>query len=257
MTTGVRVGLPVVGARRATWLGVAGEDLLVRHDTPVIEIAPRATAALLIQLEGTSLVSHFDLPLDQLRTYRPEREEPADFDAFWRATLDEARAAARPPRFEPAYPELRAIETYDVTFTGFAGQEIKAWLLVPRHRSGPVPVVVEYVGYGGGRGLPSFWLGWPSAGYATFVMDTRGQGGAWVTGATPDMDPDGFEPQVAGWLTRGILDPGPLLPPAVHRCRDGALPAARAHPAIDPERVVVAGGSQGGGIALAAAALDG
>ncbi len=54
VTTGVRVGLPVAGARRATWLGVAGDDLVVRDDTPVIEIAPRATAALLIQLEGTS-----------------------------------------------------------------------------------------------------------------------------------------------------------------------------------------------------------
>ena len=70
-------------------------------------------------------MSQFDLPLDELRAYLPERDEPADFDAFWRATLDEARTAARPPRFEPAYRELRAIETYDVTFTGFADQEIK------------------------------------------------------------------------------------------------------------------------------------
>jgi len=32
----------------------------------------------------------FDLPLAELRGYRPEREEPADFDAFWKRTLDEA-----------------------------------------------------------------------------------------------------------------------------------------------------------------------
>ena len=89
-------------------------------------------------------MSQFDLPLDQLRTYLPAREEPEDFDAFWRETLDEARAASRPSRFEPAYPELRAVETFDVTFTGFAGEEVKAWLIVPRHRSGPVPVVVEF-----------------------------------------------------------------------------------------------------------------
>jgi cephalosporin-C deacetylase len=202
-------------------------------------------------------VSQFDLPLDELRAYLPKRDEPADFDAFWRATLDEARTAARPPRFEPAYPELRAIETYDVTFTGFAGQAIKAWLLVPRHRSGPLPVVVEYVGYGGGRGLPSFWLAWPAAGYATFVMDTRGQGAAWLPGATPDMDPDGFQPQVAGWLTRGILDPKRSYYRRLFTDAAMAVPAARAHPAVDPEQVIVAGGSQGGAIALAAAALDG
>ncbi|MCB0004562.1 MAG: acetylxylan esterase, partial [Anaerolineae bacterium] len=33
----------------------------------------------------------FDLPLEQLYTYRPERVEPDDFDAFWGATLAEAR----------------------------------------------------------------------------------------------------------------------------------------------------------------------
>ena len=34
----------------------------------------------------------FDFPLDQLKTYLPAREEPADFDSFWKSTLDEARA---------------------------------------------------------------------------------------------------------------------------------------------------------------------
>ena len=33
----------------------------------------------------------FDMPLEQLREYRPERNEPADFDVFWQATLEAAR----------------------------------------------------------------------------------------------------------------------------------------------------------------------
>jgi cephalosporin-C deacetylase-like acetyl esterase len=238
VTTAVRPGLPVVAARRATYLGSAGRD-------------PAAHA------RGEHVMSLFDLPLDQLVDYRPEREEPEDFDRFWADTLDEARAAARPPTFAPAHPELRALEVFDVTFSGFAGQPVKAWLIVPRHRSGPVPVVVEYVGYGGGRGLPSWWLAWPSAGYATFVMDTRGQGGAFVPGATPDSDPEGMEPQVAGWLTRGIMDPSRYFYRRVFTDAAMAVTAARAHPAVDRDRVVVSGGSQGGGITLAAAALDG
>jgi hypothetical protein len=42
-------------------------------------------------------------------------------------------------------------------------------------------------GYGGGRGFPHSWLGWPTAGYALFVMDTRGQGSACAcaTSGTP------------------------------------------------------------------------
>ena len=37
-------------------------------------------------------MSFFDLSLDELKTYRPARTEPADFDSFWKLTLEEARA---------------------------------------------------------------------------------------------------------------------------------------------------------------------
>ncbi len=115
-----------------------------------------------------------DLPLDQLRRYVPPRDEPADFDSFWKATLDETRGAPLDPAYAPVDVGLATLETFDVTFSGYGGQPIKGWLLLPRHRSGPVPCVVEYVGYGGGRGFPTDWLLWSSVGYAHLVMDTRG-----------------------------------------------------------------------------------
>ena len=55
-------------------------------------------------------------------------------------------------------------------------------------RTGPLPTMVEYIGYGGGRGQPYEWLLWASAGYAHLVMDTRGQGGTWQGGDTSDID---------------------------------------------------------------------
>jgi cephalosporin-C deacetylase len=201
-------------------------------------------------------MAQFDLPLEELRTYLPDRDEQDDFDAFWHATLDEARAAATPPTFQPAHPELRELEVFDVAFSGFGGQRVRAWLIVPRHRSGPVPVVVQYIGYGGGRGLPSNSLEWGAAGYATFVMDTRGQGAGWVTGDTPDLDPGGLEPQGPGWLTRGIMDPSRFYYRRLVTDAAMAIPAARAHAAVNAEQVVLSGASQGGGITLAAAALD-
>jgi cephalosporin-C deacetylase-like acetyl esterase len=39
----------------------------------------------------------------------------------------------------------------------------------------PLPVVVEYLGYGGGRGLPEDRLRWAASGYAHLAMDTRGR----------------------------------------------------------------------------------
>lgn len=195
----------------------------------------------------------FDLSLEALREYLPKRDEPADFDQFWARTLAEARSFPLDAVFTPVATGLRTIETYDVTFAGFGGQPIKGWLQVPRQRSGPLPCVVEYIGYGGGRGLPADWLLVSSAGYAHFVMDTRGQGSSWLQGDTPDPDPNGY-PQIPGFMTRGILDPEQYYYRRVFTDAVRAVEAARSHPAVDG-RVAVYGGSQGGGISLVAAGL--
>lgn len=200
---------------------------------------------------------YFDLPIEELIDYRPERVEPPDFDAFWNDTLREAQDRQRESEFVPAYPELHALEVFDVTFSGFGADPIKAWLILPRHRSGRLPVVVEFVGYGGGRGLPFQWLVWASAGYAHFVMDTRGQGSEWSVGETGDPDPTGSGPQHPGFLTRGIFHPATYYYRRLVTDAVMATACAREHPAVDPERVVLAGNSQGGGMALAAAALVG
>ena len=41
----------------------------------------------------------FDLPLEQLITYRPPRIEPEDFDLFWSQTLADARRYPLDARF--------------------------------------------------------------------------------------------------------------------------------------------------------------
>ena len=200
-------------------------------------------------------MAFFDLPIDQLRAYQPPRAEPADFDAFWADTLAETRRSPLEPRFEPIDYGLRTLETFDVTFNGYGGQPIKGWLQLPRGRTGPLPCVVEYIGYGGGRGFPTDWLLWASAGYAHLVMDTRGQGSAWLKGDTPDPEADGTNPHHPGFMTRGILRPQTYYYRRVFTDAVRAVETARAHPAIDAARVAVTGGSQGGGIALAVSGL--
>jgi cephalosporin-C deacetylase len=197
----------------------------------------------------------FDLPLAQLEAYCPARNEPADFDAFWAATLAEARSGPLEARFEQVDYHLRLIESYDVTFNGFGAQPIKGWLLLPRERNGPLPCLVEYIGYGGGRGFPIDWLLWASAGYAHLVMDTRGQGSAWRNGATPDLYAGGGNSTIPGFMTQGILDPQHYYYRRVFTDAVRAVEAARSHPAINPQRVGVLGASQGGGISLAVAGL--
>lgn len=190
-----------------------------------------------------------DLPLSELRTYRPTRTEPHDFDDFWRATLAEASGHALNPVFAPHEARL-AMQVWDVRFSGFAGERIGGWFLAPRHVEGPLPCIVQYLGYSTGRGYPHEWLLWPAAGYGLLVMDTRGQG----NGITADPH-GGPHPQEPGFLTRGVLDRWQYYYRRLFTDAVRAVDAAAAHPLVDPCRIVVAGASQGGAVAQAVAAL--
>jgi cephalosporin-C deacetylase len=201
-------------------------------------------------------MAFFDKPLEELQVYQPPRPEPADFDAFWSETLAQTRAHPLDARFEPVDYHLQTVEAFDVTFAGYGGQPVKGWLILPRQRSGPLPCVVEYIGYGGGRGFPTDWLLWASVGVAHLVMDTRGQGSAWRPGDTPDSQPDGTSAHHPGFMTLGVLDPKTYYYRRVFADAVRAVDAARSHPAVDAARLAVTGGSQGGGIALAAAGLE-
>ena len=196
-----------------------------------------------------------DLPLEQLRAYAPARTEPPDFDQFWRATLDAARSVPLAPTFTPHETGLKTVEVFDVTFQGYAGQPIRAWLIMPAHRELKLPCIVEYVGYGGGRAKPFDWLTWSAFGYAHLVMDTRGQGSSWGGGDTPDVEDFPANPQIPGFMTRGILSPVTYYYRRVFTDAVRAVETARLHPSIDPSRIAVTGVSQGGGITLAVAGL--
>jgi cephalosporin-C deacetylase len=200
-------------------------------------------------------MAFLDRPLAELRTYRPERPEPADFDAFWAATLAATLEFPLDARFEPLKTRLSTVDIEDVTFHGFGGQPIKGWLLRPAAATGPLPAIVEYVGYGGGRGLPHERLLYASAGYVHLIMDTRGQGSAWQVGDTPDDGPAGNSHP--GFATRGVQDRDTYYYRRLYTDAVRAVEAVRAHPLVDPARVLVAGGSQGGGMAIAAAGLVG
>jgi cephalosporin-C deacetylase len=201
-------------------------------------------------------MAFYDLPYDQLIDYKPKLEQPSDFDMFWRDTLNIARSMPIDATFRQMDFGLTTIDTFDVSFNGYGGQPIKGWLLLPRQRSKKIPCVVEYAGYGGGRGFPTDWLMWASAGYASFVMDTRGQGSAYLTGDTPDLAEEGTSQHFPGFMTEGIFSPQTYYYRRVFVDAVRAVEACRSHPSVDAERIAVTGVSQGGGITIAVAALD-
>ena len=194
-----------------------------------------------------------DLTGEALLGFTSDVPLPDDFDAFWAETVSRAREAAAPPVVERVDAGLATIDVYDVTFSGFDGQPVRAWLRVPAGATGPLPTVVEFIGYGGGRGRPTENLFWASAGFAHLYMDTRGQGSTWSRGDT--ADPVGAGPHYPGFLTRGIESRESLYYVRLITDAVRAVDTVRELPVADPEHVFVFGVSQGGGLAIAAAAL--
>jgi cephalosporin-C deacetylase len=194
-----------------------------------------------------------DLDEEALAGYRSAQTLPADFDAFWADTLHAARERGRAPVAVPVESALRALRVWDVTFSGFDGQPVRAWLRMPAAGAVSDTVVVEYAGYGGGRGRPEEGLFWASAGFAHLQMDTRGQGASWSIGATADDAATG--PSVPGFMTRGIQSPETFYYRRLITDAVLAVDAVRALPEVEQTRVAVTGFSQGGGLTLAAAAL--
>lgn len=200
----------------------------------------------------------FDMPLEQLEAYRPNLVAPADFDQFWLRTIGESLVHSKPVEVKLHDAGLPAVQVFDLTFSGFGGQQVKAWFLLPAGMdlaTEKLPCVVHYQGYGGGRGYPHEWLLWPSAGYAFLIMDSRGQGSNWSRGDTADQEAAGGNPQYPGYMTRGILDKEAYYYRRLFT--DGVLAArmAAALPGVDPERIILSGGSQGGGITLAVSGI--
>ncbi len=197
-----------------------------------------------------------DLPLSELRGYRPDVAEPADFAGFWTGQLAAARALGTEPSFVPAGSAIQHAAVYDVTFAGYGGDPIKGWLIEPHVAGAHGAVIVEFVGYGGGRGDPFDWLRWSCAGYPHLIMDCRGQGGGWRRADTPDLGDSGA-PSASGFLTRGVMDPGSHYFTRLFIDAARAIDAIRQWPGTAGRPVVTAGASQGGGLAIAAAHLAG
>jgi cephalosporin-C deacetylase len=195
-----------------------------------------------------------DLPLEELRRLKARATEPPDFDEFWSSTLHTTRASTATATEVPYDSGLNTVDVFDVHFPGWNGEPIAAWLYLPRGVD-PTVTVVQYVGYSGGRGFAFNNLVWSAAGHAHLFVDTRGQG--WNMNSTADTpdSPASLPSQAPGMMTRGIDSPANFYYRRVFSDAVRAIDFVRGHQKLRHTKIVVTGGSQGGGITLAVAGL--
>jgi len=193
-----------------------------------------------------------DKPLSELRTYQGRNPRPADFDAYWAEALRELDATPPNPQLVPNTSiSPKGVECFDLWFTGVGGARIYAKYLRPAGAKN-APAVLQFHGYTGNGGDWAGKLGYVGQGFCLAAMDCRGQGGrsedkGGVQGTTHN-----------GHIIRGLDDPNPhnLLFRNIYLDTAQLARAVMSLPEVDAARVGAMGGSQGGALTIACAALE-
>jgi cephalosporin-C deacetylase len=196
------------------------------------------------------IVGSIDWPLERLRDYRPELTAPDDFEAFWRRNLEQSATVPLNAEFTELQGNLPGARIYDAAFDGVDGVRVRGWFLTPLDTATALPVLVRFIGYSGGRAYAHTNAHHVLNGFCVFVMDSRGQGGH--TGMRLNTSHGARR----GFITHGILDPDEYYFRAFYLDTVRAVEAVCGRSEVDPDRVAVTGGSQGGALTIACASLS-
>ncbi|MFD2044541.1 acetylxylan esterase [Ornithinibacillus salinisoli] len=192
-----------------------------------------------------------DFALDELRKYHPElANKPVDFQDFWDMEKEMIRKFT--PEVVVSWRDyaVPSVEVADLTFTSWDDTPLRGLFIKPKGVT-ECPVIFFFHGYTGSRGLAVDFLKWTTLGVAVISFDVRGQGDS------PDYGKYSNGSRIVGWMLNGIHDPKNYYYTNVYRdmllqlnwIRSSEFP-------VQPTKLGVMGGSQGGGLALVAAGLD-
>jgi cephalosporin-C deacetylase len=191
-----------------------------------------------------------DLPLSQLQEYQGRNPRPADMEEFWATALAEMRALDPAVELIPYSLKAPFAECFHLYFTGVGGARVHAKYLRPRGAREPHPAVLMFHGYSGSSGDWADKLNYVAQGFSVAALDCRGQAGL-------SEDAGGVRGNtLRGHIIRGLADsPEKLLFRQIYLDTAQLAGIVMGMPEVDAARVGATGGSQGGGLTLACAAL--
>lgn len=197
----------------------------------------------------------FDLSLEQLEIYQGKNPRPGDFDSFWDESLREMRALDPQIEIIPAGFQAPGAACFDLFFTGVGGARVHAKLLQPRNMPTPHPAILLFHGYAGDSGDWYDKLGYVAAGYTVAALDCRGQAGRSEDGSAVAGN------TLHGHIIRGLDDairgaPEKLLFRQIFLDTAQLAKIIMGMPEVDENRIGAMGGSQGGALTIACAALE-
>lgn len=190
-----------------------------------------------------------DMPLDQLRVYKPSLYREADFEQYWEKTVAKAEDQPLNAELIPYDLPARNVQVYALRFDGFEGGRIAGWYLRPA-KTGKFPGMAVYHGYSGRGTRPLDLLHYAEQGVCVLSMDCRGQNGDSVDAVVTS------EGNAPGWMTKGVRKPWEYYYRYVYADAVRALEVLARREEVDDHRLAITGGSQGGALTLAVAALS-
>ncbi len=192
-----------------------------------------------------------DMPLADLHYYQGRNPKPLDFDEFWDKGLAEMRSIDPQIELTPHPINAKFAECFHLRFTGVGGARIYAKLMRPKHLVERTPAVVKFHGYSAHGGEWNDKLQYVANGFTVASLDCRGQGGlSEDSGAVKGTT-------LRGHIIRGLDDaPENMLFRQIFLDCAQLAKIVMDMPEVDETRVAASGGSQGGGLTLACAALE-
>ena len=232
----------------------------LKGGTCTIDMGTRKTPGfrdlrLSLKLDGKTYSHHIKVGFSPEKIV-PYTQEPADFSAFWRQTLDEA---ARTPLAytRERYPELCTdkVEGDPVKLKINARQSIYAYLFRP---AGAQPGTCPAVLCPPGAGIKTIKNPKPyyaEHGFIRLEMEIHGLDPR-ISEETFAEITAAFNSSTNGYLENGIDSRERYYMRHVYVAMVKAIDLLTSLPEWDGRNVAVQGGSQGGGLALVAAGLD-
>jgi cephalosporin-C deacetylase len=191
-----------------------------------------------------------DKPLAELQNYLGINPKPSDFDDYWNRALEELDRT--PPEAELIPVDAigsQKTETFDLFFNGVGGARVYAKYLRPRQPAAPAPALLLFHGYTGASGDWQDKLSFVSEGLAVAALDCRGQAGRSEDSGTVHGNTH------HGHIIRGLNDsPDKLLFRQIFLDTVQLARVVAGFP--ESTDLYCMGGSQGGGLAIACAALE-
>lgn len=192
-----------------------------------------------------------DKPLPELYKYKGINPRPSDFDSFWNKSLAEMRAIDPKLELRPAKFSVPYADAFNLYFTGVGGSRVHAKYLRPKKVTKPQPAILQFHGYSGNSGEWYEKLPYVALGFSVASLDCRGQGGfsedlGGARGTT-----------LKGHIIRGLDDePSKLAYRQIFLDTAQLAKIVMGFKEVDPTRVGAMGGSQGGALTIACAALE-